>query len=96
MSHVDHGFSEEEQIHNGRSSVSIIETTGPSRFQVCRSHQALQFPCETGADAGIHKGGCARTIRQMCSRNNQIIQGFLKRVSLSRPPDGNQQFTHTH
>ena len=30
MSHVDHGFSEEEQIHNGRSSISINETTSPS------------------------------------------------------------------
>jgi hypothetical protein len=30
MSHVDHGFSEEEQVHNGRSSISINETTSPS------------------------------------------------------------------
>ena len=30
MSHVDHGFSEEEQIHNGRSSISIDETRSPS------------------------------------------------------------------
>jgi len=30
MSHVDHRFSEEEQIHNGRSSISINETTSPS------------------------------------------------------------------
>ena len=30
MSHVDHGFSEEEQIHNGRSSISIDETSSPS------------------------------------------------------------------
>jgi hypothetical protein len=30
MSHVDHGFSEEEPIHNARSSISINETTSPS------------------------------------------------------------------
>ncbi|MCM3905593.1 MAG: hypothetical protein ND866_28195 [Pyrinomonadaceae bacterium] len=30
MSHEDHGFSEEEQIHNGRSSISINETALPS------------------------------------------------------------------
>ena len=30
MSHVDHGFSEEEQIHNGGSSISSNETTSPS------------------------------------------------------------------
>ncbi len=30
MSHVDHGFSEEEQIYNGRSSISMNETTSPS------------------------------------------------------------------
>ena len=30
MSHEAHGFSEEEPIHNGRSSISINETTSPS------------------------------------------------------------------
>ena len=30
MVHVDHGFLEQEQIHNGRSSISINETTSPS------------------------------------------------------------------
>ena len=30
MSHVDHGFSEEEHLHNGRSPISINETTSPS------------------------------------------------------------------
>jgi len=30
MSHVDHRFSEEEQSHNGRSFISMDETTPPS------------------------------------------------------------------
>ena len=30
MSHEDHRFSEEESIHNARSSISINETTSPS------------------------------------------------------------------
>jgi len=31
MSHVDHGYSEKEQSHNGRSFISMDETTPPSR-----------------------------------------------------------------
>ena len=32
MSHEDHGFSEEEPIYNARSSISMNETTSPSRI----------------------------------------------------------------
>lgn len=32
MSHVDHGYSEKEQSHNGRSFISMNETTPPSRI----------------------------------------------------------------
>ena len=41
MSRVDHGFSEEEQIHNGRSSISLNETTSPSRI-------SMVFECSDG------------------------------------------------
>jgi hypothetical protein len=32
MWHIDHGFSEEEQIHNSRSSLSTNETVLPPRI----------------------------------------------------------------
>jgi hypothetical protein len=42
------------------------------------STKRSNFRAKPATDDGVHEGSRAETIRQMCSRNSQIIQGFLK------------------